>query len=379
MGTANINCLIVPTGIGASIGGYAGDANPVAKLLSNVSDYLITHPNVVNGASMTKIPENVLVVEGYLLDQFFLNKIALRPKVKHKIGVVVDCDVSEEEKVILQNCLNAAKYFYGLDCEDNDGETNLNFTQEPVACEIFLEGKNIDNKITNEQALLDACSQAVSRGATALALLAKITDPPESEASKDYVNGEGYDPIGLIEAKISHLVSKEFMIPSAHAPILAPSLYQELPRSLMEGEGSVHPRVAAEYLGLSFLPSVLQCLNHSAGIVILDEASNSGRNSLKLRDSDIVISDLANLVIPYDSCNGVPMHEAHKHGIKLLSIKQNTTNLNETAESLGLKHQILDNYLEAAGYCAANRKDNNFVHPGLFLEFSALKYKAECV
>jgi len=41
--------LIVPTGIGASIGGYAGDALPVAHGLASVVDTLITHPNVMNG------------------------------------------------------------------------------------------------------------------------------------------------------------------------------------------------------------------------------------------------------------------------------------------------------------------------------------------
>ena len=41
--------LIVPTGIGASIGGYAGDALPVAHGIASVVDTLITHPNVMNG------------------------------------------------------------------------------------------------------------------------------------------------------------------------------------------------------------------------------------------------------------------------------------------------------------------------------------------
>jgi hypothetical protein len=44
--------MIVPTGIGASIGGYAGDALPAAKLISSVVDILTTHPNVLNGAMM---------------------------------------------------------------------------------------------------------------------------------------------------------------------------------------------------------------------------------------------------------------------------------------------------------------------------------------
>lgn len=39
--------MIVPTGIGAAIGGYAGDALPVARALSSLVDCLISHPNVI--------------------------------------------------------------------------------------------------------------------------------------------------------------------------------------------------------------------------------------------------------------------------------------------------------------------------------------------
>lgn len=40
--------MIVPTGTGATIGGFAGDALPVARALASVVDCLITHPNVSN-------------------------------------------------------------------------------------------------------------------------------------------------------------------------------------------------------------------------------------------------------------------------------------------------------------------------------------------
>lgn len=39
--------LIVPTGVGASIGGFAGDALPVARTLASVADCVISHPNVI--------------------------------------------------------------------------------------------------------------------------------------------------------------------------------------------------------------------------------------------------------------------------------------------------------------------------------------------
>nr|GMD26644.1 uncharacterized lipoprotein syc1174_c-like isoform X1 [Ipomoea batatas] len=62
--------MIVPTGIGAAIGGYAGDALPVARAFSSVVDCLITHPNVLNAAMLYWPMSNVLYVEGYALDRF---------------------------------------------------------------------------------------------------------------------------------------------------------------------------------------------------------------------------------------------------------------------------------------------------------------------
>src|SRR5688572_4364736 len=41
---------IVPTGVGCSIGGYAGDAAPVTSLLAATADYLVTNPNAVNAS-----------------------------------------------------------------------------------------------------------------------------------------------------------------------------------------------------------------------------------------------------------------------------------------------------------------------------------------
>ena len=42
--------MIIPTGVGAAIGGFAGDALPVARALASIVDCLITHPNVSSGS-----------------------------------------------------------------------------------------------------------------------------------------------------------------------------------------------------------------------------------------------------------------------------------------------------------------------------------------
>ncbi|NJN91430.1 MAG: DUF3326 domain-containing protein, partial [Leptolyngbyaceae cyanobacterium SL_5_14] len=82
--------LIVPTGVGASIGGYAGDALPVARAIAQISDRLITHPNVLNGAQLYWSLPNALYVEGYGLDQFAAGNWGLRPVHQNRVGLVLD-------------------------------------------------------------------------------------------------------------------------------------------------------------------------------------------------------------------------------------------------------------------------------------------------
>ena len=61
--------FIVPTGVGASIGGYAGDASAYARKFSKISKLLV-NPNVVNAGGFSGINENMFYVEGYSLDKF---------------------------------------------------------------------------------------------------------------------------------------------------------------------------------------------------------------------------------------------------------------------------------------------------------------------
>ena len=46
------------------IGGHAGDAGPVARMLAEVADTLVLHPNVVNASDLNEMPQNALYVEG---------------------------------------------------------------------------------------------------------------------------------------------------------------------------------------------------------------------------------------------------------------------------------------------------------------------------
>ena len=98
--------MIIPTGIGAEIGGHAGDANPVAKLLGSVSDILITHPNVANASDINEMLENTLYVEGSILDRFLEGEIELQTTKSNKILLVVNSPVCSETINAVSFCLH---------------------------------------------------------------------------------------------------------------------------------------------------------------------------------------------------------------------------------------------------------------------------------
>jgi len=124
-------CFIVPTGIGASIGGFAGDASCFARNLAKHVQHLIVNPNVVNAACFSGISPQMLYTEGFALDEFFSGNIALRPTQNNKIGVIFDKSIPPNVLNIHINTINAAKTFYGVDIIDYE------ITKEPVGIEFL--------------------------------------------------------------------------------------------------------------------------------------------------------------------------------------------------------------------------------------------------
>ena len=95
--------MVVPTGIGCEVGGYAGDAVPAARLLAAASGCLITHPNVMNGASLYWSDSRIHYVEGSSLDRFAAGELALEPVRSQRIGLLMDAGI--EEDLRLRHCL----------------------------------------------------------------------------------------------------------------------------------------------------------------------------------------------------------------------------------------------------------------------------------
>lgn len=82
--------MIVPTGIGAEIGGHAGDAAPAARLLAGACDTLITHPNVVNASDINELPENGLYIEGSVLSNLLMGTVGLERVRANRVMLVID-------------------------------------------------------------------------------------------------------------------------------------------------------------------------------------------------------------------------------------------------------------------------------------------------
>ena len=106
--------MLVPTGIGAEIGGHAGDASPTAALLATVCDTLITHPNVLNASDIIHVPPNALYVEGSVVSRLMMGTVGLRRSRSNRVMVVIQ---DHEDKLLRSsayNAVNAARASYGL-------------------------------------------------------------------------------------------------------------------------------------------------------------------------------------------------------------------------------------------------------------------------
>ena len=295
-----LGAFIVPTGIGASIGGFAGDASPYAKKFNKISK-LIVNPNVVNAGGFSGIDSNMLYIEGYSLDEFFKGKIGLKESSNNKIGIIIDKALPEDILNVHINTINAVNAVYGIDC------TEIEITEEEVGVEFFVNKQGISmGSVKNIETLKKAGENLLKRGCEALAIVCLFDD----ETSEDYENGIGVDPIGGVEAIISHYISRELKVPCAHSPAF---------RDYSISSKIVNKKASSEYITPTFLPCILIGLNNAPKL------TNNG---------NITIENLDYLVMPANALGAIPVFEAIKRNIKVFAIEENVTLLNVTNESI---------------------------------------------
>ncbi|MFL5242426.1 MAG: DUF3326 domain-containing protein [Gemmataceae bacterium] len=329
--------LLVPTGIGAEIGGHAGDAGPVARLLGHVSDRLILHPNVVNASDMNEMPENALYVEGSIICRLLMGTVGLQCVRQNRVLVVIDAHKDALFVNAAVNTVSGAHAAYGLSCPE------VVCLDPPVKLRArFAASGRAAGRVEDLAGLcqlLDGSRDTFD----AVAISSVIDVPHEYHQGYFDAKGEMVNPWGGVEAMLTHALSSIYNIPTAHSPMF------ESREIANVDPGIVDPRMAAEAVSATFLQCTLKGLLRSPRIVTDPTAM--------ARSGVITVEDTSCLVIP-DGCLGLPTLAALEQGISVIAVRENRNLMRNDLASLpwsaGQFHRV-ENYWEAAGVIAALR------------------------
>ena len=302
--------MVVPTGIGASIGGFAGDASQVARTFAKDFN-VIVNPNVVNAACFSGITENMLYVEGWTLSQFFKGNLSLIPSSNNKIGVIFDKGISQGILNVHINTINAVKTVYEVDV------IGYEVTNEPCNVEFFNTDTGVSSgSVINHKTMLKAGQKLIEKGANVLAVVCKFEEPPED----DYKNGNDVDIVGGVEAVISHYLTRVLKVPVVHSPAFEDiTIKQEI----------VSSKAAAEYITPTFLPCILLGLN------------NAPLFSYEKVEHSIYIDKVKALIMPHNALGSSIVFDAIERGIKVFAIKENSSILKITKDII-MKNDIIE-------------------------------------
>ncbi|MGF1537183.1 MAG: DUF3326 domain-containing protein [Elainellaceae cyanobacterium] len=323
--------LIIPTGIGAAVGGYAGDALPVAKAVAHLSDCLITHPNVLNGAQLYWPMDNVLYVEGYGLDRFAAGAWGLRPVRQNRVGLLLDAAIEPELRLRHLQAADATRATLGLDL------TDYVVTDAPLGVSLKTAASGATwGTLERPDSLLRGVEALVKRArAEAIAVVARFPDDEDSLVLQHYRQGQGVDPLAGAEAVISHLVVNQFGLPCAHAPALSP----------LPPDPNLSPRSAAEELGYTFLPCVLVGLSRAPQFMPQPRQASC--------DTGLWVDAVDVIIVPASACGGSAVLSLGDRSTTLIAVRENTTRMQVSPESIGLSAISVESYVEALGVLAA--------------------------
>jgi hypothetical protein len=340
-----LTLMLIPTGIGCQVGGYAGDALPAARLLAAASGCLVTHPNVMNGASLYWRDPRIHYVEGAALDRFAAGELALRPVRAQRVGVVLDAGIEADLRLRHLQVIEACRATLGLDL----GPVLLTEAPLEVTLEQGASGSSW-GRLHRPDALLRAGERLRDAGATAIAVVARFPEDPTSEALAAYRSGCGVDALAGAEAVISHLLTDALQLPCAHAPAL-----RALPL-----DPELDPRAAAEEIGHTFLPCVLVGLSQAPDLLPIDAAARESSAAHALESGWLHPSRIGAVVAPATALGGAAVLATAERGIPLIAV-HNPSVLEVDAAALGLEALSASSYSEAAGLLLALREG---IHPG---------------
>jgi len=323
--------LLVPTGIGAKIGGHAGDAGAVARLLASVCDTLITHPNVVNASDINELPENGLYVEGSIITQLIMGTIGLQKVRSNRIVLIVNKHDDSSIYMDTINTINAARASWGMDCPF------VKELQFPLTMKaLYSPSGRAAGEVQGLEELYRFLSD--NRSEYDAIAISSVIDVPDRYC-EDYLcsHGEIVNPWGGVEAMLTHAVSMLLDTPSAHAPMTRDI------EAANKHYGIVDPRMAAETVSVCFLHCVLKGLHRSPHIV---------RDPVNCATEDTLCAkDISCIIIP-DGCVGLPTLASIEQEIPVIAVRENRNYMKNDLERLPFSNNklfIVKNYLEAVG------------------------------
>jgi len=326
---------IVPTGVRCEFGGFAGDAGPATNLLAASVDFLVTHPNAVNASELNEMAANALYVEGKALDDFLLGHLGLMQVGSNKIGTFVDVTGIDYLDYVV-NTLNAGRSVKGIDC----GIYTL--LKEEIGVKIAWTASGCAvGTVLRPEAILEAVARLIAHGATAVGGVSVIHGVTR-EMFAEHLQGKMPNPSGGVEAIITHLISKIFRIPTAHAPL---PYYQDI-----KERKTSNPRASAEFISIPHYFCVLKGLAKAPRLVPLAGLDNPPSHL-------ITVNHIGAVILPASCLGGVPALAAEYSGIPLIAVRDNETVLNVTNDKMRMDNVIeVDSYLEAAGVVLALRE-----------------------
>ena len=305
-----IPIMVVPTGIGASIGGFAGDASLYARKIADKFG-LIVNPNVVNAACFSGINDNMLYVEGWGISQFVKGELNLKISQNNKIGVIFDKEIPQNILNLHINTINAMKCVYGYDILDYE------ITDKKVGIDYYITANDISTGgISNHETLVNAGKKLLEKGCNVLAVVCLFKEVEED--NDNYEQGIGVDIVGGVEGIISHYISSKLFTPCVHAPAFENSNIIET--------NLVSPKAASEYITPTFLPCLFHGLNKAP---------------LYTREDELSHENILALIMPANSLGSSIVFDSLEKNIPVIAVEENKTCLNVNCNNLKIDDIII--------------------------------------
>lgn len=328
--------FIVPTGIDAECGGHAGDATPALRLVAQVSDRVVTHPNVVNASDINEMPENCFYVEGSVLSRLLMGTVGLQKVRANRLGIIIEDHFEKVYTDATINAVSAARATLG--CEFS----RVIVTPNKIKMKIeYASSGRATGRVERFEEFYQLL-QAMKADCDAIAVSSLVDIPKSLFLAYWHGKGEVVNPWGGVEAMLTHAISCLTNLPSAHSPMMESQEFASVHLPVSD------PRMAAEAISTTFLHCILKGLYRSPRIVPL--GSDAAVCSLTVADIDC-------LILP-DGVVGLPTLAAFAQGIPVIAVRENRNMMrNSLAEYAGDTGRLYfaENYLEAAGIVAALR------------------------